>query len=153
MIIAPKKITIIIANFYPDISSQLLKGAENELIRKKFKKTKTHIDFSTEEKASCYKIIQVPGIFEIPVAVANEIENSDGIIALGCVIKGKTPHFDFISKSVTDGIMNLSIQYKKPIGNGILTCLNKKQAEERANIKKKNKGKDAALATFSLLNI
>ena len=153
MINIPKKITIVVANFYPDISSQLLKGAENELKKKKFKKMNTHTEFLLEEKISCYKIVEVPGIFEIPVASAMEIEKSDGIIALGCVIKGKTPHFDFISKSATDGIMNLSIQYKKPIGNGILTCLNKKQAEERANIKKKNKGKDAALATFSLLNI
>ena len=148
-----KKITIIVANFYPDISSQLLKGVENELKKKKFTKMKTHTEFLLEEKISCYKIVNVPGIFEIPVAAAQEIEKSDGIIALGCVIKGKTPHFDFISKSAIDGIMNLSIQHKKPIGNGILTCLNKKQAEERANVKKKNKGKDAALATFSLLYI
>jgi len=153
MINIPKKITIVVANFYPDISSQLLKGAENELKKKKFKKMNTHTEFWLEEKINCYKIVEVPGIFEIPVAASMEIEKSDGIIALGCVIKGKTPHFDFISKSATDGIMNLSIQYKKPIGNGILTCLNKKQAEERANIKRKNKGKDAALATFSLLYI
>tara|TARA_B100001123_G_C14542229_1_gene722804 strand:- start:67 stop:528 length:462 start_codon:yes stop_codon:yes gene_type:complete len=153
MINIPKKITIVVANFYPDISSQLLKGAENELKKKKFKKMNTHTEFWLEEKINCYKIVEVPGIFEIPVAASMEIEKSDGIIVLGCVIKGKTPHFDFISKSATDGIMNLSIQYKKPIGNGILTCLNKKQAEERANIKRKNKGKDAALATFSLLYI
>ena len=148
-----KKITIIVANFYPDIRSQLLKGVENELKKKKFTKMNTHTEFFLEEKINCYKIVNVPGIFEIPVVAAQKIEISDGIVALGCVIKGKTPHFDFISKSVTDGIMNLSIQHKKPIGNGILTCLNKKQAEERANIKKKNKGKDAILAIFSLLNI
>ena len=148
-----KKIIIIVANFYPDISLQLLKGVENELKKKKFTKMSTDTEFFNEEKISCYKIVNVPGIFEIPVACAQEIEKSDGIIALGCVIKGKTPHFDFISKSATDGIMNLSIQHKKPIGNGILTCLNKKQAEERANIKKKNKGKDAALAILSLLKI
>ena len=153
MIDKQKKITIVLANFYPNISSQLLKGAENELKKKKFKKMNIAREFFLEQKISCYKIVEVPGIFEIPVVAAQEIEKSDGIIALGCVIKGKTPHFDFISKSATDGIMNLSIQYKKPIGNGILTCLNKKQAEERANIKKKNKGKDAALAVFSLLNI
>ena len=151
MKIIPKKISIVVANFYPDISLELLKGAENELKKKKFKKMNTNTEFCLEEKISCYKIVKVPGIFEIPVASAKEIEKSDGIIALGCVIKGKTPHFDFISKSATDGIMNLSIQYKKPIGNGILTCLNKKQAEERANTKKKNKGKDAALATLSLI--
>jgi len=153
MTILSKKICIVVADFYPDISTQLLKGAEQELKKKNFKKINTHTDYWLEKKISCYKIVRVPGIFEIPVVSAQEIEKSDGIIALGCVIKGKTPHFEFISKSATDGIMNLSIQYKKPIGNGILTCLNKKQAEERSNTKKKNKGKDAALATLSLLNI
>ena len=151
MNIKPNKITIVIANFYPDISSQLLKGAENELKKKKYIKMNTHKEFNYYS-INCYKIVEVPGIFELPLATVYEIKKCDGIIALGCVIKGKTPHFDFICKSVTDAIMNLSIQYKKPIGNGILTCLNKKQAEERANIKKKNKGKDAALATFSLLD-
>ena len=130
------KVLIIQANYYKDISTALLKSAKNEL--KNFAKI---------------NVISVPGVFEIPVVISKNLKKYDGFVALGCVIKGKTPHFDFISKSVTDGIMNLSIQYKKPVGNGILTCLNKKQAEERANIKKKNKGKDAALATFSLLNI
>ena len=72
-------------------------------------------------------------------------------MALGCVIKGQTPHFDFISKSSIDAIMNLSIENKKPIGNGILTCLNKDQAIERADKTKKNKGKEAAEAAIELL--
>jgi len=151
MIFAAKKICIVIANFYPEISSELLKGAENELYKKKIKKINTHKEYNLEEKISCYKIIKVPGVFEIPVSIAQEIDKSDGFIALGCVIKGKTPHFDFISRSVTDAIMNLSIQYKKPIGNGIITCLNKKQAVERSNIKKKNKGSESARALLHLL--
>ena len=146
MIFEAKKICIVIANFYPEISSELLKGAENELYKKKIKKINTHKEYNLEEKISCYKIIKVPG-----VSIAQEIEKSDGFIALGCVIKGKTPHFDFISRSVTDAIMNLSIQYKKPIGNGIITCLNKKQAVERSNIKKKNKGSESARALLHLL--
>ena len=72
-------------------------------------------------------------------------------VALGCVIKGKTPHFNFISKAATNAIMNLSITYKKPIGYGIITCLNKKQALERSNPLKKNKGGEAAIAILSVL--
>jgi len=150
--ITQKKICIVLANFYPEISLQLLKGSETELVKQKIKKINTNREYLLEEKTNCYKIINVPGVFEIPVVIAQEIKNTDGFIALGCVIKGQTPHFEFISKSVTDAIMNLSTQYKKPIGNGIITCLNKKQAIERSSIKKKNKGKDAALATLSVLN-
>jgi 6,7-dimethyl-8-ribityllumazine synthase len=97
--------------------------------------------------------IYVPGAFEIPVAIAKNIESYNAFIALGCIIKGKTPHFDFLSLSVTNAIMNLSITYKKPIGNGIITCLNKKQALERSHIVKKNKGDDAARAVLSVLGI
>jgi len=67
---------------------------------------------------------------------------------LGCVIKGETPHFDFISKSTTDAIMNLSVDFKKPIGNGIITCLDKKQALSRGK-----KGKEAAIAVKTVLSI
>ena len=66
---------------------------------------------------------------------------------MGCVIKGQTPHFDFISQSSTDAIMNLSVISKKPIGNGIITCLNKKQA-----IARKKKGAEAANAIISILS-
>ena len=70
---------------------------------------------------------------------------------MGCVIKGETPHFDFISKSSIDAIMKLSIESKKPIGNGILTCFNKDQAVERADKLNKNKGKEAADTAIELL--
>ena len=70
---------------------------------------------------------------------------------MGCVIKGKTPHFNFISKAATDGIMHLTVANKKPIGNGIITCLNKKQAQKRSDPKKKNKGGEAAKAVLSVL--
>ena len=81
------------------------------------------------------KIINVPGVFEIPVTISKNIKKYDAFIALGCVIKGQTPHFDFISQASTDAIMKLSIENKKPIGNGIITCLNMRQA-----IAKKKKG-------------
>ena len=71
----------------------------------------------------------------------------DGFIALGCVIKGETPHFEFISTASTNAIMKLSIDSKKPIGNGIITCLSMKQAKAR-----KKKGAEAANAVLSVLS-
>ena len=129
-----KKICIVEANYYPDISDMLLKGA-----------------FKALEKYGFDDPIKVPGIFEIPVMIAKKIDEFDAFIALGCVIKGKTPHFNLISKTVVKAIMDLSIKYKKPIGNGIITCLNKKQAIERANPNKKNKGGEAAIAVLATL--
>ena len=126
-------ILIITANFYEDISSNLTFGAITEL----------------KKKAKVKKII-VPGVFEIPVIVAKNINKYDAFIALGCVIKGKSPHFNFISKSTINAIMYLSIEHKKPIGNGIITCFNKKQAIERSK-SKKNKGREAAKAILSVL--
>ena len=89
----------------------------------------------------------MPGIFEIPIAIRKNIKKFDGFLALGCVIKGQTPHFDLICKSSFNALMNLSINYKKPIGNGILTCLNINQAKVR-----KKKGAEAAEAVISVLS-
>jgi len=125
-----KKILIVNANYYQDISSGLLKSAL-KLISRKFK----------------IKIINVPGVFEIPVTISKNLKKFDSFIALGCVIKGQTPHFDFISKASTDAIMKLSIESKKPIGNGIITCLNIRQALAR-----KKKGAEAAKAILSVLS-
>ena len=134
------KICIVIAKYYNELSNDLLKGAISMLNKNGVKSKNVHKIF-------------VPGVFELPVVLARNIDSYDGFIALGCVIKGKTPHFKFISKSATDSIMQLSINYKKPIGNGIITCLNKKQAVQRANPKKKNKGGEAARAVLSVLGI
>ena len=130
-----KKICIVVANFYPAISKKLISGA---------------VGFLKFKKIMHYKIFEVPGVFEIPFVIAKKINKYDGFLALGCVIKGETPHFEFISRSSIDAIMNLSITYKKPIGNGIITCLNKKQAIARSSIKK-NKGKESAKAMIHLL--
>ena len=132
------KVYIVIANYYPKISKGLLNGALKVL------KKNNSIE---------YKIIFAPGVFEIPVIISKNIHLSDAFVALGCVIKGKTPHFNFISKATTNAIMHLSITNKKPIGNGIITCLNKKQALSRSGPKKKNKGKEAAKAILSVLKI
>ena len=125
-----KKILIVVASYYENIASSLLKSATNKI------KNKCNI-----------KVIRVPGAFEIPVTIAKNLKKFNGFIALGCVIKGQTPHFDFISKSTTDALMILSITSKKPIGNGVITCLNKKQAVERGK-----KGSEAAEAVLSVLS-
>jgi len=133
-----KNILIVTAVYYPEISSSLKNGAIN------FLKANGHK----------IKIIDVPGIFEIPSVVAKYIDAFDGIVALGCVIKGQTSHFDLISRSVTEAIMNLSISHKKPIGNGLISCLNKEQALERSNQQNelKNKGVEAAKAVSFILD-
>ena len=100
-----------------------------------------------------YDKINVPGVFEIPVVIAKNIKKYDGFIALGCVIKGETPHFDFISKITIDAIMKLSIESRKPIGNGILTCINIDQANARSEHRGlKRKGREAAVAMLSVLS-
>ena len=125
-----KKILIVVADYYKNISSGLIKNAKKEL-RKSYKT----------------KIIFVPGVFEIPVTISKNIRKFSGFLALGCVIKGQTPHFDFISKATTDAIMKISIDSKKPIGNGIITSLNMNQA-----VKRINKGKEASRALISVLS-
>ena len=106
-----------------------------------------------KHKINKYKLIKVPGTFEIPIIISSLINKYDGFIVLGCVIKGKTPHFDYLCNSVFKSISKLSVKYKKPLGNGILTCINKKQAIERANFQKKDKGGSAAEAMISVLKI
>jgi|TARA_B100001013_G_scaffold101651_1_gene57600 6,7-dimethyl-8-ribityllumazine synthase len=129
--IKKRKILIVIANYYSDISNSLLDSAKKTLI-KPFK----------------LRVITVPGVFEMPVIISKNIKKFDAFIALGCVIKGETPHFDFISKASIEAIIKLSVENKKPIGNGIITCLNMKQAIARKN----NKGKEAANAVNSVLD-
>jgi len=104
--------------------------------------------YKLKNKGINSKHVFVPGAFEIPVAISRMMKRYNGFIAIGCVIKGKTPNFDFISSSITNAIMNLSILHKKPIGNAILTCLNKSQAEKRIE-----KGDEAVEAVLKVLKI
>jgi 6,7-dimethyl-8-ribityllumazine synthase len=125
-----KKYLIVIADYYEDIAKGLLDSALNLI-----------------PQLNTIKTIKVPGVFEIPVTISKNIKKYDGFLALGCVIKGETPHFDFISQASTNAIMDLSIKSKKPIGNGIITCLNMHQAKAR-----KKKGAEAAKAVISILS-
>ena len=125
-----KKILIVLANYYIDISDGLLKSALKNI-----------------PKSNYLKIIRVPGVFEIPVTISKNLKKFDAFLALGCVIKGQTPHFDFISQASINAIMDISVSQKKPVGNGIITCLNMKQAKAR-----KSKGAEAAKAIVSILS-
>ena len=124
-----KRYLIVIADYYKEITKGLLNSALKSI-----------------PKSNSIKIIKVPGVFEIPVTISRNIKKFDGFLALGCVIKGETPHFDFISQASTNAIMDLSINNKKPIGNGIITCFNMRQAKAR-----RNKGGEAARAVISIL--
>ena len=134
-----KKVLIINANYYKIISNDLITEAKKKLISAKYSLSK----------------IDVPGIFEIPIAIRKNIKKFDAFVALGCVIKGQTPHFDLICISTFNAILKLSIDFNKPIGNGIITALNMKQAVNRSqknSFKIPNKGSEAAKAVLSILN-
>ena len=133
-----KKLCVVVADYYNNVSRMLLDGVIKASVDEKF-------------DGVIKKVYNVSGVFEITVTISKVINKYDAFVALGCVIKGETPHFDLISKAVVNGIMDLSIKNKKPIGNGIITCLNMKQAIERANPDKKNKGGEAVQAVLTTL--
>ena len=130
-----KKVLIVCANYYQGISANLLKEAKKTLANAKIKSSS----------------ITVPGVFEIPVTISKNIKKFDAFLSLGCVIKGETPHFELICRSTFDGLMKLSIESKKPIGNGIITALNLRQALVRSEGIKKNKGVEAAISVIHIL--
>ena len=125
-----KRYLIVVADYYKDIA----KGLHDSALK-------------LIPKSNIVKIVRVPGVFEIPVTISKNIKRYDAFLALGCVIKGQTPHFDFISQASTNSIMDLSVLNKKPVGNGIITCLNMRQAKLR-----KKKGAEAAKAVNSVLS-
>ena len=130
------KICIVVSDYYKDISENLLKGCINELKKRGYKN---------------FNIKLVSGAFEIPNLISRNINKFNAFIALGCIIKGETDHYYFISQAITSGLMTLSINSRKPIGFGILTCKNLKQAKQRSSVFKKNKGKEVASGIISIL--
>ena len=134
-----KKILIVNSNYYKVVSNNLKNIAKKKLLSANYS----------------VQIVTVPGILEIPIAIRKNIKKFDGFVALGCVIKGKTPHFDLICSSTFNAILYLTIDFNKPIGNGIITALNMKQANQRSKMNKSNqpnKGFEAANAVISILN-
>tara|TARA_Y100000590_G_scaffold465474_1_gene637886 strand:- start:914 stop:1345 length:432 start_codon:yes stop_codon:yes gene_type:complete len=137
------KIAIVASQFNKVITDNLIVGAEQKFIEN---------SFSVED----INIYIVPGAFEIPSFIKNLIDKNekyDAIIAFGSVIKGETAHFEYISNSVTDAIMNLSIDNAGvPILYGILTTYNYNQALERSLVNKKNKGGEVMQAAIDFVN-
>lgn len=130
-------ILIVSANFYPDISAELLNGATAELTA----------------QGATYETITVPGAFEIPGAIRLAIAGQtffDGFVALGCVIRGETTHYDYVCEQSARGLMDLSLDHGAAIGYGILTVENEAQAYARANIAEGNKGRDAVQACLKM---
>ena len=125
------KLLIVASDYYKKITQNLINGSLSKLKLKKMSAT----------------VIKVPGTFEIPVLISKNLKKYDGFIALGCVIKGETPHFDFICNSTFISLLNLSTNSRKPIGNGIITALNMSQAKKRSFIK----GKEAANAVLEII--
>ena len=134
------KVLIIISKYYEKISENLLKSATTFL----------------DEKQTLFNIIEVPGALEIPQALnlqTNSSKNTgssyEGYIALGCVIKGETYHFEIVSNETNRGLMNVALKHSFPLGNGIITAYNYEQALKRSF----NKGNEAASACYELMKI
>ena len=138
-----KNVLLVCSPYYKDVTNNLILGATNVLI----------------SKSVNYKILRVPGALEITPAIKFTHEKSnkssffDGYIALGCIVRGETYHFEIVSNESARSLSDLSIRYSLPIGNGILTVENKNQALVRSDPKKLNKGAGAALACLSLIDI
>ena len=132
----PVKILIVVSPYYKDIADNMVAGAVAEI----------------EAVGGTYEIVEVPGALEIPTAIgiADRKSNFDGYVALGCVIRGETSHYDYVCGESARGLMDLSLS-GIPVGNGILTVENIKQARARAHVSEKNKGGDAANAALAML--
>ena len=130
-----KKILIVSSNYYEEVSKNLEQGAINTL----------------KENSLDYEIIYAPGCFEIPFLIKKNINKYFGFIALGCIIRGETYHFELIANETSKKIMDLSVDNLVPIGFGVLACNNLDQALTRSDIKQKNKGREAALACIKLI--
>ncbi len=137
-----KKVGIVVAEWNSEITGALYEGAYSALLAAGIKKKNIHRR-------------TVPGSFELPLAARwlTEQTGIDAVIALGCVIQGDTPHFDYICQAVAQGIMQVNLQSGKPVAFGVLTTLTRKQAEERAGGKLGNKGEEAAVTVIQMLEV
>jgi 6,7-dimethyl-8-ribityllumazine synthase len=131
------KILIVSGRFYEDIASELESGAVATL----------------QERGVDFDIIAVPGVFEIPAAIGFAVRKYDAFVALGCVIRGETSHYDYVCGESARGLMDLGLQKGCAIGYGILTVENEDQAWERARVMHGNKGRDAALAALRMVEL
>ena len=131
------KFLIVASTFYPKITNGLLSGAITVIEKHKFK----------------YDVFKVNGSLEIPVQISILLKKKkyDAVIAVGCIIKGKTDHYEFIANAITKSLLSISIDKRIPVSNTVLTCTTLKQAYDRSS-KKINRAKEAVLAALSVLN-
>ena len=136
------KVAIVLGRFNDFISGRLLEGALDTLVR-------------SGAADSDSDVVKVPGSFEIPVAAKTLAESGryDAILCLGCVIRGATPHFDYVAGEAAKGIARVALDYGTPVSFGIITADNLEQAIERAGAKSGNKGRDAALTAIEMANL
>lgn len=136
------KFGLVVSRFNDFIGSKLLEGAVDTLLR-------------SGASDGDIDVVKVPGSFETPVAAQAMIKNGryDAVICLGAIIRGSTPHFDYIASEAAKGIAKLSLEAGLPISFGIITADNLEQAIERAGTKSGNKGKDAALSAIEMANL
>ena len=139
-------IMIAVSKYYEEIADQLLAGALAVL----------------DEAGASHEIYEIPGAFEIPAAIATAMRSPefsggrrrfDGYVALGCVIRGETDHYDHICREASRALMEITVDHCFPLGFAILTCENMQQAEVRADPKKKNKGAEAARAVLRMIEL
>ena len=130
------KFLIVASTFYPKITEGLLNGAVTELKRLKFN----------------HDIFRVNGSLEIPVQISILLKRKkyDAVIAVGCIIKGQTDHYEFIANAITNSLLSISVENRIPVSNTVLTCSSIKQATERSS-KKLNRAREAVLAAISVL--
>jgi len=135
------KVAIISSSWHLDICNDLIAGAKRAL---------------TEAQVGTVEVQFVPGSFEIPLAAQYAFEAGfDAVVALGLVLKGETPHFDYVCQGVTQGVIDVSLKHSKPIGYGVLMCNNLDQAIDRCGraTSKEDKGYDSAVAALELLHL
>ena len=133
------KVAIISSSWHPELCGDLIAGARRALEAADVKKI---------------EVIYVPGSFEIPLAAQKAFERSfDAVVAVGLVLKGETPHFDYVCQGVTQGVMDVQLKWSKPIGYGVLMCNDLDQAIARSGVpgSKEDKGYDAAIAALAFL--
>jgi 6,7-dimethyl-8-ribityllumazine synthase len=137
---------VIDSAYYPEVSEELVKGALAEI----------------GKSGGTYTRVSVPGAFEIPGAIRMAVRSLelvggrrrfDGYVALGCVIRGETSHYDHVCQEVTRGLMDIALNFSVAVGNGVLTCENKEQAMIRANPEQGNKGGFAAGAAIRMIDV
>lgn len=135
----PPRVLVVDARFYEDIADELVKGAMDAL----------------QQAGAQYDVISVPGAFEIPATIRMAIESGkyEGYVALGCVIRGETTHYDYVCAESARGLNEIALHFLAPIGYGILTVENKDQAWVRADVTQGNKGGFAAQTCLSMVGI